>query len=221
MQDRAEATRRAIIQAAAEQFDRKGYAAASVAAIARQAGCTSGALYFHFTGKDALAGAVIEAHFASWPPLVQQAQSVPAPALERLVTLSFAVVRAFRDDVVVRAGGRLWNERRTIDTHLPAPFVGWIATVTCLLQQAAAEGSLGLQVAPEQAAASVVCALFGVHSVSDALDGRTLVEERLAALWLLLLPGLTAHPDDAHALVERCRDNRLTTGPGAAQPVLN
>jgi AcrR family transcriptional regulator len=203
MQDRAEATRRLILRSAAEQFDRKGYAATGIAEITAQAGCTSGALYFHF------AAAVIEEHFAYWQPLVARAEQLRAPALEQLVALSFAVMRAFRDDVVVRAGGRLWNERRAIDARLPVPFVGWIATTSRILGRAKAEGTLQPHIDPERAAELLVCSLFGVHIVSDTLDGRTLVEEHLTGLWLLVLPGLRADrddPDGGHRdLVERCR----------------
>jgi AcrR family transcriptional regulator len=207
MQDRAEATRRLILRSAAEQFDRKGYAAAAIAEITAQAGCTSGALYFHFGGKDQLAAAVIEEHFAHWQPLVARAEQLPAPALEQLVALSFAVMRAFRDDVVVRAGGRLWSERRAIDARLPVPFVGWIATAGRILGRAKAEGALHPHSDPERSAEVLVCSLFGVHAVSDCLDGRALVEEHLAGLWLLVLPGLRAggdHPDHRE-LVERSR----------------
>lgn len=205
MQDRAETTRRAIVAAAAREFDRTGYAAASVAAIAAGAGCTTGALYFHFTGKDGVAAAVIRAHFAAWQPLTARLEAVPAPALERLVALSYAVVRAFRDDVVVRAGARLWNERRSIDAELPVPFVAWITLATALLEQARAEGDLLPRVDCAEAASALVCALFGVHTVSDALDRRLLVEERLTGLWLLLLPGLLGRPEEPADFLHRSR----------------
>ena len=174
------------------------------------------------------AAAVIEAHFAAWPPLVDWALAVPAPALDRLVALSFAVMRAFRDDVVVRAGGRLWSERQAVDATLPAPFVGWIATTAAFLEQAADDGSVHPRLDPLEAADALVCAMFGVHTVSDALDGRVLVEEHLSALWLLLLPGLREPSGDHRDLVRRCRALRppqgcerstvLLTGPADAGP---
>ena len=209
MQERAQSTRELILRSAAELFDTQGYASTSVNTIARRAKCTSGALYFHFASKDELAAAVVEAHFAAWQPLVHWAQHLPVPALQRLLTLSYAVVRAFRDDVIVRAGGRLWSERQAIDARLPKPFVGWITVVTELLEQAETEGSLRIGLDLPQTAGTVVCALFGVHSVSDALDRRELVEQRLDALWLLLLPGLTQHQlGELPDLIRSCRNSQ-------------
>ncbi len=75
------ATRAALIQAATAQFGALGYEAASLIAIAKQAGVTTGALYHHFANKQALfeivAEAVeaqvqkdVEAHIGLKPPSV-------------------------------------------------------------------------------------------------------------------------------------------------------
>ncbi|MEK8174783.1 hypothetical protein NKH77_54245 [Streptomyces sp. M19] len=74
-----------------------------------------------------------------------------------------------------------------------------------LLEEARAEGDL----APDRARdrrPTLVSAFFGMHTVSDALDGRRRIEERLDDLWLLLLSGLQARPD-ALGLLGRVRDN--------------
>jgi AcrR family transcriptional regulator len=59
-QQRREHTRRALIEAAAEVFARKGFAAARVEEIAREANVTTGALYGHFQGKQELFLAVFD-----------------------------------------------------------------------------------------------------------------------------------------------------------------
>ncbi|MEU6811689.1 ScbR family autoregulator-binding transcription factor [Streptomyces sp. NPDC046831] len=194
MQERAEETRRAVLQAAAHLFYERGYGATSIADISERSGRTSGAVYFHYTSKEQLALAVVNAHFAAWPALVEQHEATAAPALEKLVRLSFAVARAFRDDVLVRAGARLWSERRAIDVDMPPPFVDWIATVQRMLAQAGTEGDLAASADPGRDAATVVAAFFGLHTLSDVLDGRLLIEDRLTHLWLLLLPALQADP---------------------------
>jgi AcrR family transcriptional regulator len=55
------ATRAALIEAATSQFGALGYEAASLIAIAAQAGVTTGALYHHFANKQALFEIVAEA----------------------------------------------------------------------------------------------------------------------------------------------------------------
>ncbi|GAA3062087.1 ScbR family autoregulator-binding transcription factor [Streptomyces glomeratus] len=202
MQDRAEETRRAVLQAAAHLFFERGYAATSISDISERSGRTSGAIYFHYTNKEQLALAVVEAHFATWPALVAHHAAAPESTLRKLVRLSFAVARAFRDDVLVRAGARLWAERRSIAVQMPPPFVDWIATVEGMLTQARAEGDLAPHAEPGRDAPTLVAAFFGLHTLSDALDERVLIEDRLTDLWLLLLPGLQADPAPQALLAE-------------------
>lgn len=207
MREGADATRWSLLVAAAELFDQHGYTGTSISAISRRCGLTSGAVYFHYAGKQHLARAVIEQHFASWPALISQAEQRPIGCmLDRIVNLSYAVAAAFRDDIIVRAGGRLWLERRTIGVPLPPPFTGWIDTLTGLLEAAQAEGSVAARVDPRAAAGVLVCSFFGTHTVSDALDGRRLIEQRLTDLWLCLLPGLAPETGaGAAALLSRAR----------------
>jgi AcrR family transcriptional regulator len=202
-----EATRLALLESAALLFDEHGYAGTSVSAVVRGAGLTSGALYFHFGGKENLALAVVEEHFASWPPIIERVLALPGTALEHVVLLSFEVARAFRDDVMVRAGSRLWTERRGINVTMPRPFIGWIETMAGMLARARAEGDIGAGVEPEPAASVLVCAFFGTHIVSDALDGREEIEDRVTQMWLHFLPALRPSRDPAEVLE---RAQRLT-----------
>ena len=55
-------TRERILQAAEEQFSRRGFQPASLEEIARAAHMTKGAVYSNFRGEDALFLAVLEAH---------------------------------------------------------------------------------------------------------------------------------------------------------------
>ncbi|MFI0186961.1 ScbR family autoregulator-binding transcription factor [Streptomyces sp. NPDC017082] len=208
----ANLTRRALLETAAQLFDERGYAGTSISDISALSGRTSGAIYFHYASKEKLALAVVEEHFASWPRMIERHRSSDGPALEKLVGLSFTVARAFRDDVVVRAGSRLWMERKAIAAPLPTPFVDWIEVVGELLAEAGAHGELAPGVDPFTAAHSVVCAFFGIHTVSDALDGREHIEQHLHDLWRLLLPALQAEPDPAALL------DRVPAQPPAAAP---
>jgi AcrR family transcriptional regulator len=197
VQERAEATRRYLVESAAQLFEERGYAGTSISDISALSGRTSGAIYFHFASKEKLALAVVEATLGTWPEMIAKARAEAAPALDTLVSLSFSVARAFRDDVVVRAGSRLWMERKAIDAPVPGPFGAWVATVTDLLRQAADAGELASGVDPDIAALTVVYAFFGLHTVSDATDGRAAIEDRLREMWQVLLPALRAVPDRA------------------------
>ena len=56
----AEATRELLVSVARQRFTKRGYAATSIDDIVQQAGVAKGALYHHFSGKDALFRAVYE-----------------------------------------------------------------------------------------------------------------------------------------------------------------
>ncbi|MEM1109058.1 MAG: TetR/AcrR family transcriptional regulator [Planctomycetota bacterium] len=56
-------TRDRILRAAARQFREKGFAAASLSAIMKEAGLTHGGFYAHFDSKDALVAEVIRSGF--------------------------------------------------------------------------------------------------------------------------------------------------------------
>jgi AcrR family transcriptional regulator len=60
-QRQAEATRELLVSIARERFTEQGYAATSIEDIVQRAGVAKGALYHHFSGKEALFGAVYEA----------------------------------------------------------------------------------------------------------------------------------------------------------------
>jgi AcrR family transcriptional regulator len=60
--ERKEETRAELIAAAASVFARHGFHGASIGQIAREAGYSTGAIYWHFAGKDDLFLAVYEAY---------------------------------------------------------------------------------------------------------------------------------------------------------------
>src|SRR4051794_10630567 len=61
-EERREETRAELVEAAARVFARRGFHGASIDQIAREAGYSTGAIYWHFEGKDDLFLAVYEAY---------------------------------------------------------------------------------------------------------------------------------------------------------------
>ena len=60
-----ERTRELLLQAAFQEIYRSGYRSADLEAILAAAGVTKGALYYHFTNKEALGYAVVDEVIAS------------------------------------------------------------------------------------------------------------------------------------------------------------
>ncbi|MFJ2706567.1 ScbR family autoregulator-binding transcription factor [Streptomyces sp. NPDC087428] len=204
MQDRAHATRKALLESAAHLFVERGYAGTSVNDISDHSGKTSGAIYFHYSSKEQLALAVVREQFSTWPQLAAPYASPDMPPLEKLIVLSFGIARSLNEDVVARAGARLWAERRGIEAAVPTPFDAWALSVTRLLAEARTRGELAPGVEPSAAAVTLVCAFYGLCTLADDLPGGRDWRERLDHWWLLILKSLQADPDPA-ALLARAR----------------
>ncbi|MET9986349.1 ScbR family autoregulator-binding transcription factor [Streptomyces rochei] len=194
MQERAKATRRSLLEAAAQLFAEQGYAATSVNDISARSGRTSGAVYFHYTSKEGIAVAVVEDRFATWPQLAARYGDETVTPLERLVALSYDIAHALTQDPMARAGARLWTERTVIKAPVPDPFALWTAATTRLLAQARVAGHVDEGVRPARAARALVPAFFGLCVLTEALEGATALDDRLTDWWHLTLPSLRPQP---------------------------
>ena len=77
---RAEETRHLLVSVARELFAERGFAATSIEDVVRRAGVARGALYHHFSGKDALFRSVYEAVLAdAVSGVVAAALAAPEP----------------------------------------------------------------------------------------------------------------------------------------------
>jgi AcrR family transcriptional regulator len=81
-QERARETVEAIVEAAAQVFDRHGYAAGTTNRIAERAGVSIGTLYQYFPNKDAIVVELARRHLAqlestAWPALNALVEHVP------------------------------------------------------------------------------------------------------------------------------------------------
>lgn len=190
VQQRATATRRGILLAAAHVFEAKGFDAATIADIVQHAQCTKGALYFHFPSKEALAEA-IAAEQGVWVA----AHAVPGEQpVQQVVDGSFAFARALRDDVVLRASIRLTVQTAGFDGRTAQGYRMFADAILAHLRAAHARGLLleGLRL-PAVAECITAC-VTGTQMVSEALSGHEDLTRRLTLFWRLLLPSVVT-PD--------------------------
>ncbi|WP_054310676.1 TetR/AcrR family transcriptional regulator [Mesorhizobium sp. 1M-11] len=92
--DRTEATRGDLIAAARRLFTEKSYAETGTPEIVAAAGVTRGALYHHFTDKQALFRAVVEAEAAAVANAIEQAAPRTLSARDALLAGGEAYVAA-------------------------------------------------------------------------------------------------------------------------------
>ncbi|MGV9289513.1 ScbR family autoregulator-binding transcription factor [Streptomyces sp. NPDC003719] len=195
LQERARATRRSLLEAAACLFAQQGYAGTSVNDISARSGRTSGSVYFHYASKEGIALAVVRDGFATWPGLAARYGDLSVPPLERLVALSYEIARALSEDPLTRAGARLWAERDTINVRLPDPFALWTTAATRLLCQARNSGQLAAHIRPAPTARTLVRAFFGFCALTEALEGPGALTGRLSDWWHVTLPSLQPAPE--------------------------
>ncbi|MFG2622122.1 ScbR family autoregulator-binding transcription factor [Streptomyces sp. NPDC048507] len=182
-QERAQRTRESLVRAAAEVFAEEGFTVASVAAISERAGVTSGALHFHFDGKDALARAVEERA----AEVVRGITGAGGDPLRALVASSYALVASVGDEVLVRAGFVLGGDvahRSPVDLRTQ-----WWRWAEEALGAAAREGLLAEGVSVPDAARLVVAVTVGLGTL-EPVGPEGEAPHALTRIWSVLLPGI-------------------------------
>jgi AcrR family transcriptional regulator len=183
-QDRAERTRNAILDAAAEVFDERGFDGASLSDILARAGVTKGALYFHFSSKEELARALATEPWGSVsPPTSEDA------GLQTVIDMSHTLAHNMWTNVRVRAGNRLVMEANFASPDA-AVYEGWIKLVNELLVKAKGRGDIRQEWNTEDVANWISAAFMGVQTQSAVLAGRSDIHDRLTIMWKIALPGL-------------------------------
>ncbi|MBT2547846.1 ScbR family autoregulator-binding transcription factor [Arthrobacter sp. ISL-65] len=190
LQDRAKATREAIIVGAAAVFEEHGYGSASLTQVSDAAKVTKGALYFHFQSKEDLARAVIEEQHRI---VVAESETLvipDRPALPTMILLCRVFGLKLVHEPVVRAGIRLTLEATAFGEPVQGPYEDWIAVMEQLTERAKREKQVRSSVDSAALARYLVASFTGVQMVSGVLTGRADVMQRIEEMWAILLPGL-------------------------------
>lgn len=190
LQDRAQATRDAIIAGAASVFEDFGYGNASLAQVADRSQVTKGALYFHFRSKEDLALAVIEEQHNLTVGGSERILAEDAPALATMIRMCGDFGQQLVERQVVRAGIRLTLEGPAFGHPVRKPYEDWVSTMELLVRRAQDEGDIDSSIDPGELARYIVASFTGVQMVSQVLTGRTDVIHRIHQMWVLILPGI-------------------------------
>ncbi|MFF3095116.1 TetR family transcriptional regulator [Streptomyces cyaneofuscatus] len=184
-QARSARTRQALIEAAAGEFDRHGYAGSSLAQISKAAGISMGALTFHFSSKEELAATVRSRGHHATTAVVHQVSAAEAAPAQAVVQLTLALARLLEEEAVVRAAARLTQEQPGAATDWDS---AWAPTISDWLQAPGAEGS-------DPAAFSTLATLLVLGTEADMRRRATALAaghspvQQLSRVWELSLSG--------------------------------
>ncbi|SEP81245.1 transcriptional regulator, TetR family [Lentzea xinjiangensis] len=187
-QDRAYATREAILHAAAEEFDQHGYERTSLTAVLARAGLTKGAFYFHFPSKDAVAGALVERQNELWAELRESWRARGADPLSALHGMFAESADRMAADVVLRAGVRLNAEREVGYPGVPNTHVMWEKLIATYVAEAGERGDLLPGVDPEAVARTLCSAALGARLISSATTACADFPKRIREVLAHVLP---------------------------------
>lgn len=183
-QDRAERTRNLILDAAAEAFEARGFAGASLSDILARAGVTKGALYFHFTSKEELAKALIEEQWNVEPPAMEDQNPI-----QSVIDLSHAYCHSLCTNTRARASNRMVTESN-FDRPYPRVYTRWVEIIHQFMVAAHESGDLRPEWDPAAVSSFVGGAVLGIQTMSGVLTNREDLRERLIDMWKITLPGL-------------------------------
>ncbi len=90
-------TREALLSTCLRLFAERGFASTSIDEIARAAGVTKGAMYWHFASKDDLFQAILDRIRSRWQEVVLQPVTARQSPVERLSQLFDSYAELFRE----------------------------------------------------------------------------------------------------------------------------
>jgi AcrR family transcriptional regulator len=187
-QDRAYATREAILHAAAEEFDRLGYERTSLTAVLARAGLTKGAFYFHFASKEAVARALIERQSELWAQVRQAWHERGVDPLSALYGMFAESADRMAADVVLRAGVRLNADREIGYPGVPSTHLTWEKMIASYVAEAGERGDLRSGVDPDAVARTLCGAALGARLISSATTACADFPSRIREVLGYVLP---------------------------------
>jgi AcrR family transcriptional regulator len=215
-QQRAVATREALVLSASRIFAAAGYRAATMSQISADAKVTQGALYFHFRSKQDVAAEVIRQQHELSISVGKACLEASTSGIEGMIYLSGALAAQMQSNPIVQAGLRLSTESASdLADASVTPYVEWIATSRLFLEKAAAQRELIPGLEADMAAEVIISAFSGTQFVSVALAGGTDLFDRLTRMWTVLLPALLGfdNADAVGRVPDLLRAGSLLTAP--------
>ncbi|MCL2534847.1 MAG: TetR/AcrR family transcriptional regulator [Nocardiaceae bacterium] len=192
-QERARRTRAAIVEAAAVEFGKRGYAAASVNAILEGSHATKGAMYFHFESKEELGRAVLAAALEKFKEVTDRWMArTDLDPFQILHGLIDDVARMFLSDAIVQAEFRLIIEPEFYSDVQNGGARIWGNSARELIQRASRQGLVREGVDTEKFTRVLAASLAGQRYMADLTAQQVDLRERFEESLEVVLAGMAS-----------------------------
>jgi TetR/AcrR family acrAB operon transcriptional repressor len=173
-------TRDKILLAALAIFARRGYSEASMDEIAREAGITKGALYWHFQDKQSLYGAVVDLVLKRQMEGISKPLAGPSSPEEKVEAVVRATIDFYRSNqqVVEFYSNMLFEGKLLTQMNLKKTMTKMYSSYRRELAGLLRESDLPEGLLPEIAAALLVSCLDGIF-IQWVLDPEAVDLDRL------------------------------------------
>jgi AcrR family transcriptional regulator len=178
-QARARITRDAILDAAALEFSRRGYAAASVNNILAASGRTKGAMYFHFQSKESVAQALTARASRRYTDLAGPWRACVLHPVDALSGLLSEVTAAAIGEPVLLAELRLGVDPDFPSDPVDRASLGWEMVALELANSAAWDGCFAAPFDPTRFVHAVASMLAGGCLFAPMSDDQIALRARL------------------------------------------
>jgi len=182
-QARSIRTRNKVLMATAEAINELSYEKATLTDIAKRAGVTTGAVYFHFPSKEAVAHAVIDTQNALSQQKAQVTVEGGYPALEAMLRVSADLMHDIVSDPLIRAGIRLTTEIHILDVPPTQSWRDWIVFNDSLMTAARMEGDLKGDFDIPAVAEVLTGSIAGLLIISALFEDYSGLILRIQGLW--------------------------------------
>lgn len=192
-------TRQAILRAALSVFSQRGYAATTLDQVARAAGVTRGAVYWHFANKAALYQALLQSYGDRAGPILQQAAAEGGDFLTILRRILTRLLARLEEDGELRAVMELSlfktehsDELAQVVATQRAGTRDVVAQLAGVMQQGIAAGALRADGDPFDIARGFLAYQQGLFMLWLADPESFSLRARAAALADLFIGGISA-----------------------------
>lgn len=179
-QQRAVATREALLHGAARVFARVSFSDARLRDIATESGISQGAIYFHFKTKNEIAEAVLITQQEKMTTSLTQVLEEPGSALDKVQSLMRKLAHLIATDEVVQGGITLAGQPHdVVIENAHGPYFEWIQIGRTLVKQGINDDSIDSRVDIESAAELINSLFVGSQVLAGLSDSWTSLPDRV------------------------------------------